>query len=303
MIGTLLLATRPAFLSITLVAVLVGLATPVSQGIPIHAGLALASLAVALLAHAGANVLNDYHDHLNGCDAANTERVAPYTGGSRFIQDGRLTPEQTRRLALALLSAAAAIGAWIVSVAGLPLLALGGLGLALAWAYSAPPLKLQARGLGEWAIVACWLLIIVGCDAVQRRALSLQPVVTGLSLALMAAAILFINQFPDRAADAQAGKRTLVVRLGPEAAKWGLFGLFMAALIWVVLMIGRQNLPQLCGISLAMLPVATAASRELVAHASEPAALRPAIRSTLLAAHLHGLLMAGALLLIGRHWR
>ncbi len=106
MIGTLLLATRPAFLSITLVAVLVGLATPVSQGIPIHAGLALASLAVALLAHAGANVLNDYHDHLNGCDAANTERVAPYTGGSRFIQDGRLTPEQTRRLALALLSAA-----------------------------------------------------------------------------------------------------------------------------------------------------------------------------------------------------
>ena len=31
-----------------------------------------------------ANVLNDYHDALNGTDAANTGRVFPFSGGSRF---------------------------------------------------------------------------------------------------------------------------------------------------------------------------------------------------------------------------
>jgi 1,4-dihydroxy-2-naphthoate octaprenyltransferase len=34
------------------------------------------------------NVVNDYYDHLNGTDAANVERIFPFTGGSRFIQNG-----------------------------------------------------------------------------------------------------------------------------------------------------------------------------------------------------------------------
>ena len=46
------------------------------------------ALLAVLLLQAGVNVFNDYYDHDNGCDAANTERVFPFTGGSRFIQNG-----------------------------------------------------------------------------------------------------------------------------------------------------------------------------------------------------------------------
>ena len=76
------LATRPAFLTITLVGCLLGFATAPA----FSWGLAVLTLLLALAAHAGVNVLNDYYDHLNGTDAANTERLFPFTGGSRFIQ-------------------------------------------------------------------------------------------------------------------------------------------------------------------------------------------------------------------------
>jgi 1,4-dihydroxy-2-naphthoate octaprenyltransferase len=46
---------------------------------------------LALLTHAAVNVINDVADHHNGTDAANTARLFPFTGGSRFIQNGVLS--------------------------------------------------------------------------------------------------------------------------------------------------------------------------------------------------------------------
>lgn len=86
-------------------------------------------------------------------------------------------------------------------------------------------LALVSRGLGEAAVAAGWLLVVVGSDYVQRGAFALAPLQAGLSYALLVAAILFINEFPDRRGDAAAGKRTLVVRLGPDGAKWAWLGL------------------------------------------------------------------------------
>jgi 1,4-dihydroxy-2-naphthoate octaprenyltransferase len=48
-------------------------------------GLALGAM---VLAHAAANVYNDVGDDLIGADPDNTDRIYPYTGGSRFIQSG-----------------------------------------------------------------------------------------------------------------------------------------------------------------------------------------------------------------------
>ena len=96
------LATRPAFLTITLAGCLLGFATAFHGGVPFGAGAAALTLLLALLAHAGVNVLNDYYDHLNGTDAANTGRIYPYTGGSRFIQNGVLSARQTLAFGLLL---------------------------------------------------------------------------------------------------------------------------------------------------------------------------------------------------------
>lgn len=288
-------ATRPAFLSVTLAGCLIGLAAAHADGVALDGLRAFATVLFALLAHAGANVLNDYHDALSGADDANTQRIYPFTGGSRFIQNGVLTTRQTALFAYALLAPVIPAGLWLAVGSGAGLLAIGLAGLLLAWAYSAPPLQLASRGLGEFAVAACWLLVVLGADYVQRGAFAWTPFAAGLSFALLVANLLFINQFPDRFGDEAAGKRTLVVRLGADTAKWGYFAIALVAYGWLVLQIGRYNLPQACAAAALTLVLSFHAARQLREHANEPAELASAIKLTIAAANLHGLVLAATL--------
>ena len=289
-------ATRPAYLSVTLVACVLGLATAYRTGLALDAVTALVTVLFALLAHAGVNVINDYHDGLSGADALNTERLFPFTGGSRFIQNGVLTLRQTARFGYGLLALVIAAGLWLSWHTGPGLLAIGAGGLLAGWAYSAPPLRLMSRGLGELAIAAGWLLVVVGTDYVQRGSFDALPFIAGLSYALLVANLLFINQFPDHAGDAAAGKRTLVVLLGPQTAKWAYLLIAIVAYGWLLGMVGKDTLPQKSAAAAMTLVLSFTAARDLLEYASQPAALEPAIKRTILAANLHGMVLAGALM-------
>lgn len=296
-----LLATRPAFLSLTLAGCLLGMATAASDGVAFDAMRALVTLLLAMLAHAGINVLNDYCDHLNGSDARNSGRLYPYTGGSRFIQNGVLTPRQTLGLAAALFTATIAGGLGLVSVAGYGLLWIGVAGLAIGWAYSAPPLRLNSRGLGELCVAAGFLLVVVGADTVQRGTLGSLPWVTGLSYALLVAAVLTLNQFPDRAADRASGKLHWVARLTPGAAARGHGLILVSAALALVGGVQAGALPATALVALAALLPAVGAWRQLRRFAATPGRLAPAIRRMLLAAHAQPVLLAAILLLSARH--
>jgi len=288
-------ATRPPFLSVTLVGCLIGLATAHGSGVHINALTAVVTVLFALIAHAGGNVINDYHDAVSGADSANTERLFPFTGGSRFIQNGVLSPAQTARFGYGLLALVIPAGLWLTWHSGPGLIAIGLAGLIVGWAYSAPPFKLMARGLGEFGIVAGWLLIIIGTDFVQRGAFSPLPAMAGLSYALLVANILYINQFPDHQGDAASGKRTLVVILGPQAAKWGYLLLAIVAYAWLVVMVANNHIPQKAAGAALTLVLSFHAGRLLLRHATEPAELAGAIKQTIAAANLHGLALAAAL--------
>lgn len=285
-------ATRPAFLSVTFVGCLLGLATAACSGIQVGPTLATVTLFFALMAHAGANVINDYYDALSGCDAANTERQFPFTGGSRFIQNGVLSLRATGIFGYALLAAVIPAGLWLTAVSGAELMLIGLAGLVVGWAYSAPPLKLQSRGLGEFAITAGWLLVVIGSDFVQRHGFSFVPVAAGLGFALLVANVLYMNQFPDVRADAGAGKYTLVVRLGVARARWGYVVIAALAYGWPLLMVLLGQLPVAALIALLPAIASIAAARQLWSRAGQPAELAPALKLTILAASTHGLLLA-----------
>ena len=289
-------ATRPAFLSVTLVACVLGLATAYRSGIALDKLTACVTVLFALLAHAGVNVINDYHDGLSGADALNTERLFPFTGGSRFIQNEVLTLRQTARFGYGLLALVIPAGLWLSWHTGPGLLAIGAGGLLAGWAYSAPPLRLMSRGLGELAIATGWLLVVVGSDYVQRGSFDALPFIAGLSYALLVANLLFINQFPDHAGDAAAGKRTLVVLLGPQTAKWAYLLIAIVAYGWLLGMVGNDTLPQKSAAAAMTLVLSFTAGRDLLEYASQPAALEPALKRTILATNLHGLVLAGALM-------
>ena len=294
-----LAATRPAFLSVTLVACLLGLAVAHASGVKLALPAALLTVLFALVAHAGANVINDYYDALNGSDAANEQRVFPFTGGSRFIQNGVLSQRETARFGYGLLAAVVPAGLWLSLGAGPGLIVIGLAGLLLGWAYSAPPFELAGRGLGEPAIGASWLLVIVGADFVQRGAFSWTPVLLGTPFALLAANILFINQFPDVVADRLAGKRTLVVRAGTQEARWFYLAICAFAYGWLLFVIERLNLPGAFAVAALPVLLSLRAGRELLLHAGEPPLLAGPIKLTIGSTLAHGALLCAALLASG----
>jgi len=284
-------ATRPAFLLATIAACLLGLASARLGGVILNDVYAIVAVALALLVHAAVNVLNDYFDALSGTDALNTARVYPFTGGSRFIQNGLFTPQQTAQFGYGLLFLAMLGGLWLVAEAGAGLLLIGGVGVFLGWAYSAPPLSLNSRGLGELCVLMGFLGLVIGADFVQHGSFSWQPVFVGFSYALLVTNLLFINQFPDYKADDLAGKRHWVVRLSPATAARIYPILVLFAFAWSVVMVYLQKLPAITLLAALPLLLALRAARLLQHHYAEPAKLRPAIQLTLLTMLSHAFLL------------
>jgi len=290
-------ATRPAFLTASLMACLIGLAIARHDGLVFDVMAATVTLLSALLAHAAANVLNDYYDAMNGTDACNVERVYPFTGGSRFIQNGVLTEIQTRNFGFSLLAGVMLAGLWLMANSGFQLMYVGLAGLFIGWAYSAPPLRLNSRGLGELCVAAGFLAITVGTDFVQRKGFAGAPVIAGLSYALLVTNLLYINQFPDRAADTAAGKLHWVARMEVQHARWGYVLIVAIAYIWLLLSVALGWLPVLAMIALLALPLSVKAARLLLRHAAQPQQLGDAIVLTIAAMLAHGALLAIALII------
>jgi len=294
------LATRPAFLSVTLFAVLIGIGTAYHSGTPLAMWPAILTVAFALVAHAGINVLNDYYDDLSGTDRFNTERVFPFTGGSRFIQNGILTLRETATFGALLMLTVICGGLWLTRIAGLGVLLIGALGMFIGWAYSAPPLKLNSRGVGEVCVWGGFALIVIGADYVQRRGFSALPVIASACYALLVTNILYINQFPDRKADEMAGKRHWVVRLGPQRARWGYFVIATAGYAWLLGAVIAGALPLSAMIALLPAVLSYKAGVVLLEHAGWPSRLEPAIKMTIASASAHGMLLAAAMVVSAR---
>lgn len=292
--------TRPAFLLLTVAACVLGMSFALACGCGFDPRKAAATLLLAVMAHAGANVLNDYHDARNGADAANQQGLFPFSGGSRLIQQGEVSVADTARWAAVLLLLLVPAGLLLAVYSGGGLLLIGAAGLGLAWAYSAPPLQLMSRGLGELTVAGAWWLVVLGSDYVQRRQFFVIPAVTAVSFALLTANILLINAIPDAGADARVGKNTLAVRLGARGTAWLYLWIALFAHGWLALSVLLLIPPQQALWGLASLPLSLAAAVLLLRHATQPQRLRPAIALTIGAAVLHALAMAAGPATVGR---
>jgi len=289
------LATRPPFLSVSVFAALIGIANARYSGVEMSMLSAALTILFALVAHAGINVLNDYYDELNGTDRINTDRVFPFTGGSRFIQNGVLTVRETGVFGAVLMGLTVVGGLWLTLRSGRGLLLIGAAGMLIGWAYSAPPLKLNSRGWGEACVAAGFALIAVGADYVQRGAFSTLVITAVIPYALLVMNILYINQFPDYRADLAAGKHHWVVRLGPALARWGYLLIATVAYVFLGAMVAAGRLPLLSLAALLPAALSFTAGTALLNYAAVPQRLEPAIKMTIAAASAHGLLLSAAM--------
>jgi 1,4-dihydroxy-2-naphthoate octaprenyltransferase len=291
----LLLATRPAFYTASVLPVLVGTAFGARASGALDLPVLCLALLAVVLVHGAANVLNDVYDDISGADVDNPGRVHPYTGGSRFIQNGIMEREDMRRLGLALLAAALAPGAALVWLAGPAVLAFGLAGMALGALYSLPPASLSARGLGEAAVaLAFGVLPVTGAAWLQSGTVDAGALLASLPVTLWVAAILIANEVPDARADASAGKRTLVVRLGLVATRQlylAVLWLGLCAVAGAVLFAGLSPLALVVPVALA--PAWLRAAGALGDPHASPRRTRASLKATLANHALGSIWLAG----------
>ncbi len=246
--------------------------------------LLLALTAVALfLVHAGTNVVNDYFDHVSGCDEMNVRFVRPFGGGSRLIQKGLLSPKEVYFGALLFFGCGAPIGVYLAYVSGWGLLLIGAIGVISGFFYVEPRLNLASRGIGEFLVgLNCGVLIVLGGFFVQTGSIALEPIVVGLPLAILIAAVLWINEFQDMEADAAVGKRHLVSRLGRKRAVVVYYYLLAFAYASVLSGIAFGMLPIESLVVFVTIPIAVRAGTVAMRHYDDTLPLAPANAGTIM---------------------
>lgn len=172
------------------------------------------------------NALNEVVDYLSGDDpSVAAENITPFSGGKKTITGGLLTVAQSAVISVCCYAFCALIGFAIVLLHDRSVLWIGAAGVGLSVLYSLPPIKLCYRGLGEITVGFTFgPLLMAGICVVMTGALNLPAMVCSVSLGLLIANVLWINQYPDYEADKSANKKNGVVRMGKENA-WKVFAL------------------------------------------------------------------------------
>lgn len=225
MIKTVLATLRPPFLVLPPVLVMLGLATALATGHSVSTTYFLLALAGALAAHAGVNSLNEYLDFSSGLD--NTTQRTPFSGGSGALPGNPGAARAVLTAAVICLLITTLIGLYFVSVRGWQIAPLGLLGIVIIISYTGwinrhPLICLIAPGLGFGP------LMVIGTHFVLTGEYALLPAVVSLVPFFLVSNLLLLNQFPDREADAIAGRRHLIIRYGTGSgvAAYLLFVLF-----------------------------------------------------------------------------
>lgn len=240
-VAVLWASVRPRSLTVAAVSSVVGTAALVPAR-AVEPVVAAGALVLAVLLQCATNVLNDAEDALTGADDATT------SGASLAMRRGWIDPARARRIALALFLVAAVLGVTIALSTRRPgLLLLGVAALAVGWAYTAPPLRLAYRPLGEAASgLAMGVGIVWGSAAAQTAHVPAAVWWAAAALALLTAAILHANNARDRAHDAVVGKRTLATRLSPGGVVLEMRVLLIGAALVIGVGLATRGLPPWC---------------------------------------------------------
>jgi 1,4-dihydroxy-2-naphthoate octaprenyltransferase len=289
-----LMAARPQTLPAAAAPVAVGTGLAVGTGVE-HPLAALAAFVGAALIQIGTNFANDYYDAVKGADTEDRE------GFTRVTQSGLIAAESVKRATYLTFAAAVLVGTTLVYVGGLPILVIGLLSVAAGLAYTGGPYPLGYHGLGDaFVFLFFGVVAVTGTYYVQAAAVLADPVplavptgtlppvalVASLPVAAISTNILVVNNVRDLETDAEAGKRTLAVRIGYRWSRVQYVALL--ALAYLVPVGLWLTTPASAAVLLPLLtiPLAVAVSRTICTRTGGEA-LNPALERTgkLLAAH------------------
>ena len=217
----------------------------------------LATLGI-VAAHSAADFVDDYFDYKNG-NLGNKEQQFH---DSPLIH-GEVTLKQVLAATILCLVIALAIGVYLLVRVGLPVLYLMGAGTFIVLFYTAPPVRLNYRGLGETMLFfAFGPLTVFGSYYVLTRSFSLEPLFASFPLGVFTMNVGIVSNTFDYEDDVKSGKKCIPVRFGQKTAVGIIIlGTVLAYLVTVAGML-LGYLPAWSALSLLTLPLAWMVIRE-----------------------------------------
>jgi 1,4-dihydroxy-2-naphthoate octaprenyltransferase len=193
------------------------------------------------LAHVSNNLLNDLFDTQTGLDTGDYPRAlyAPHPILSGMIDRAGLV-----RAAVAVNLADVVILIVLIAARGWVVLWFGLAGVVLNVAYTAPPLRLKKRGLGELDVLLVWgPLMIAGTYYAAVGSIPWQVWPASIPYGLLCTAVLMAKHIDKLPWDQRAGVRTLPVILGERRARIATEALMWAFYVTVVASVIAGALP------------------------------------------------------------
>ncbi|MGE2724138.1 prenyltransferase [Mycolicibacterium pulveris] len=239
-----LVVTRAAVLPMTLFAGLVAALLAVGEPGLDWRWLTLAIVGI-VLAHIANNLMNDLYDTSTGLDEASYPRAlyAPHPVLSGLVSK--------RTLVLAILAVNVADLAILVVLTwarGWPVLAFGLAGFVLSVAYTAPPLRLKKRGLGEPDVLIVWgPLMVCGTYYSAVGSVGWDIVLASIPYGLLCTTVLMGKHTDKIPYDEPRGIRTLPVILGAPRARTATLAMLVGfyVLVAVAVAVGAMPWPAL----------------------------------------------------------
>ncbi|MCP4965438.1 MAG: 1,4-dihydroxy-2-naphthoate polyprenyltransferase [bacterium] len=235
-LGSWILAARPPTLWAAVAPVLVGTAMAVRAD-AYRTDAAIVTMVAALLIQIGVNFANDVADGTRGTDE---NRIGP----TRAVAAGLITPRQMWFGIAWAFGLAAIAGLYLIKLGGPWILVIGIASIVAALGYTNGPIPYGYYGLGEvFVFIFFGLVATAGTRYVFDRSIEAGTWVGGVSMGLLASAILIANNVRDIETDRTADKRTLAVIMGREAA----------VMLYAICIVGSLLIPPL-GIAVDWLP-------------------------------------------------
>jgi 1,4-dihydroxy-2-naphthoate octaprenyltransferase len=202
---TWIIATRPWSLVMTFVSTcLAGILAYAggSFSIPIF----ILTMIGLLIAHIAANMTNDWYDVKHGVDAnAPTAEYRPHP-----LLFGELDKKTYKRVIFSLYGIGLIISLYLTWLRGIPVLIFSALGVILGVFYTADPVKLKHRSVGEISVfLAYGPLMVGGAYYALTGVVSLDAMMASVPIGLLVALVLLANNIRDREFDASVGISTL----------------------------------------------------------------------------------------------
>lgn len=213
---TAFISTRPWSFTMTFSAVTTG-SLVAAVGGRFNPALYAITLAGMICFHAATNVLNDFFDVRHGVDREGAPTTKYRLHPAAF---GQAPLSTILGLSVVFYGLTTLAGVYLSLVSNLSILLVVAAGMAGSILYTADPVILKARALGEATVFAMWgVLIPLGSFMVQTGVFSWMPIVASVPIGIFVALVLLANNIRDIPYDGSTGSRTLAVVLGVKPSE------------------------------------------------------------------------------------